>query len=630
MKTPQNTIKTETKKRNRSWPYTAIVYFHGIGRQRRNEEISRLIDSLDHYSYDIDSEIIRKQKFRTEEMRDNDGDDVEFISTLRVKKNNYREGSIRGRVHFYEAYWSPALAGGLSSINVLIWVFFRLFSVSISLLHPWRTTPRLKLSLLWRLRDKHKHLSLQQFQKLEKIYTDFGNLGARRQFPSGSFRQFIKYVRTRDADSRAASDQNGLWNLAKFLSIELEHIKELTLIFKIKYTLFTLFRFIKNKITPTKEENLLSLTKKWRTLYLKTQFTIFIIFSTILMILINFIYISYKIIFLLLNYNENQIEKIINDFNFSSDQNIKILVFGFIITVGLYIIIKSHKFLSMELSDVVFWTTSDEKDEQFKQRQKILHHTEKILQHVTADPNCRRVVVIGHSLGAAIALETLLRLGKKRHTRSEKNMPLGLQRLSIITDLITIGSPIDLISWLFEARPSTYHRYNRIMEDRRGSTDDEPFCDPTPIKWVNIVDPADPISSGAYTIRGSFNKKPNILEWQTASRHVSSPLEAHSGYFQSKDTLNILFERCIRGTSASKKHWNSVPIFSQILRQYGSLFCWVLFGSNLWAFTAYIATVQFYPSVTPFIIFYVATTTLFTAVLMLLGRLADRMWPLRV
>ena len=30
--------------------HTAIVYFHGIGTQRRHEEISRLLDAIDQYS----------------------------------------------------------------------------------------------------------------------------------------------------------------------------------------------------------------------------------------------------------------------------------------------------------------------------------------------------------------------------------------------------------------------------------------------------------------------------------------------------------------------------------------------------------------------------------------------------
>ena len=35
--------------------YTAVVYFHGMGNQRRYEEVSRLIDVLDKHAHDSSS-----------------------------------------------------------------------------------------------------------------------------------------------------------------------------------------------------------------------------------------------------------------------------------------------------------------------------------------------------------------------------------------------------------------------------------------------------------------------------------------------------------------------------------------------------------------------------------------------
>ena len=50
--------KSNRPKRNRApsrvsidkTPYTAIIHFHGIGRQRRYEELSHLVDGLDQFT----------------------------------------------------------------------------------------------------------------------------------------------------------------------------------------------------------------------------------------------------------------------------------------------------------------------------------------------------------------------------------------------------------------------------------------------------------------------------------------------------------------------------------------------------------------------------------------------------
>jgi hypothetical protein len=260
-----------------------------------------------------------------------------------------------------------------------------------------------------------------------------------------------------------------------------------------------------------------------------------------------------------------------------------------IATVLTFILARTNAFLSMYVSDVMFWTTSDEKDSRYQKREDIRKITSLVVRHVLADPRCKRVVIVVHSLGSSIAYETLLRLGRSRRARhGRSDLPTSLSSLGKITDFITLGTPIQIISALFERRTSRYHRYNRIADARRASTDDDPFMRGKGIRWVNVSDPADPISSMIFSVRGRLPNKLAIYEWRTASRHVAMPLSAHSGYFRAKDVLNLLFNVCITRQSASRSEWHSVPITSKFLRRRGARIAWLLCAGGVWLLAVYL------------------------------------------
>ena len=44
-------IQKDNQGKQSSKHYTAVIYVHGMGSQRRNEEVSNLIDQLDNFSY---------------------------------------------------------------------------------------------------------------------------------------------------------------------------------------------------------------------------------------------------------------------------------------------------------------------------------------------------------------------------------------------------------------------------------------------------------------------------------------------------------------------------------------------------------------------------------------------------
>src|SRR5262249_51204277 len=95
--------------------YTAVLYFHGIGKQRRYEGLSRLIDSLDRYAFHNQETTGRLADIRgrVETPRGTCKKDVAYVSCRRIREKAYRT------VRFYEAYWAPLTAGGVPSIQVI-------------------------------------------------------------------------------------------------------------------------------------------------------------------------------------------------------------------------------------------------------------------------------------------------------------------------------------------------------------------------------------------------------------------------------------------------------------------------------------------------------------------------------
>ena len=101
--------------------YSAIVYFHGIGTQRRYEEISRLIDSLDQYSGTQDPHTVgklRAQRVELEHSRIADKKDgSNYVSYIRFHRlltprpeSKRRRYIYSGSFRLYEGYWSSLLA----------------------------------------------------------------------------------------------------------------------------------------------------------------------------------------------------------------------------------------------------------------------------------------------------------------------------------------------------------------------------------------------------------------------------------------------------------------------------------------------------------------------------------------
>jgi hypothetical protein len=116
--------------------YSSVVYFHGMGSQRRYEETSGLIDCLDRYLVGQHRAghslgLLRNIRVRVEPLRAGHGssDIVGYIRTV-FAAGPKAEQAIS--VRFYEVYWAPIMAGNKSPWGVTKWLFKQP-------LRPWRT-----------------------------------------------------------------------------------------------------------------------------------------------------------------------------------------------------------------------------------------------------------------------------------------------------------------------------------------------------------------------------------------------------------------------------------------------------------------------------------------------------------
>jgi len=69
------------------------------------------------------------------------------------------------------------------------------------------------------------------------------------------------------------------------------------------------------------------------------------------------------------------------------------------------------QFLAHTFSDVYIWNSNQAHDRDHARRQEVLANARALFEHVARDPACKRMVIVAHSLGTPITLETLAAIG---------------------------------------------------------------------------------------------------------------------------------------------------------------------------------------------------------------------------
>lgn len=530
--TAQAAEKKQAKSEESPAPYTAVVYFHGMGSQRRYEEVSRLVDCLDHYA-GVNHEqrktgLLREIKAYLETCRNGRTDDVSYLRVTHIKDNQ------RPKFRFYEVYWAPLMAGAISTKEVVKWVLARLATPVRMGKTPWRLRPRVKRSALFRLWADHEKGGKNTYQhgdlhELLEDYDAFEGQAARQKYPKGGFRDFLAFL----------SDQHN-----------------------------------KNNHGAALRGRIVALAKEWRSSHNRAEMFTFAMLLTFFAVMLIAVFAAavaavgvsgLALAGLVLLLKEIgladsigiDIDKVNSFFLqifglqsnapwsqvFSRPDFYVILALSLFTLLGLALV---RTFLRDYVGDVQLWTTYEETNEKYRKRKEVLKGAFDTMAHVLLDEACERVVVIGHSLGTTIAHDTLLELGRynrARHNDRAKALrsPLPLHK---IEHFITLGSPIDKVHYFFESHKGKHHRYNRVVEEVRGDLGEVPFASNRKphIHWINIWDRADLVSSSLETPCNKLLPDLKVDNFEISSYYFPDPVKSHSAYFEHAEVISIIFD----------------------------------------------------------------------------------------
>jgi len=163
------------------------------------------------------------------------------------------------------------------------------------------------------------------------------------------------------------------------------------------------------------------------------------------------------------------------------------------------------------IGDIAIYTTIDQKSRHFNLRKQIIAEALAMLKAILAQKDgdqaaYDRVIVAGHSLGSAIAYDTIARLNLDASLRGAEVLPLDK-----ISALVTFGSPLDKIAFFFREHVGKEQYIRRQILDlmhsfrsRWSEVEVEPAKRLLPgtkvddnvadLRWLNFFDRNDPIS----------------------------------------------------------------------------------------------------------------------------------------
>ena len=494
--------------------HVSVVYFHGIGSQRRYEEVSRLVDCIDGYAArthgagtafpcrigNIDPAFEPKLD-----------DPHETVTYLHTDLMRVPDGKPLGEVRFYECYWAPVMADVGSAVDVLNWGRRQAFRPLAGRNAQWRELHRLRRSALSELYEERSARAEGEdrgrYDRLMVLFDEFDKHDAKAAYPQGRFEDFLAFV----ADETAE---------------------------------------------PEQLRSLKSLARDWRDRFDANErrngrliLTVLLALILTFLALVGVIWKLVGVIPELLSIVQGN-DRLAGLANLIAD-NLPVslgataaLVFSGIVggRIGYY--------LSHYLGDVEAWATFAETSVKYEKRAKVIDQGTALMRHVLQNDDCARVVVIGHSLGTSIANDVLLALRRVNLAAGRPDQMAEPVALKKIRHVISMGSPVDKINYFFESYRTRSHRYARIVETLRGDIGTPPFASGIKphIHWVNYWDEADPISGALQSPVGRRSLRYRIDNVHVPGLTFPSPGAAHLAYFRSRrvigDIFDIVYRNC--------------------------------------------------------------------------------------
>ena len=493
--------------------YTAVVYFHGMGSQRRYEETSYLIDQIDRY-------LGNQERAGTPlgQLRDIEA----FVEPLNPKLGRPESTTVsyvkaeltaaapttdNDKIRFYEVYWAPVMAEQRSALGVLKWIFSQPLRPFKTLNSRWRERQRLRRAALVAMLEAEYATAtpeqIKDYTELLKIYDAFEGPEQRRRFPAGRFEEFLQYIGERP------------------------------------------------KVTPEEAIRRRALARRWLDAYQRVEIRNAMLLATMALALL---LVAAWVPFLVLRVLEcllawAPLASLLKQWDLSFTASWQTAVGVAVFLAGALGI---TRFLTDYMGDVEAWATYEETDAKHMARSKVLDRSVEILTHVLEDMACTRVAVVVHSLGTSVAHDALLALRRCNLAYNPANAMTGAIDLRKLEHIVTMGSPIDKIEYFFESYVSNSHRYKRVVEKLRGDIGSEPFSDTRKpyIHWINFWDQGDPISGPLHSPASATGFRQRVDNVHVASWRFPAPGASHAGYFGHRTVIDCLF-RVICHRSAS-------------------------------------------------------------------------------
>lgn len=469
--------------------YTAVIFVHGMGPQTRHNNLGQLLQALETQSEGDDEAVLRSFTARTEPSRTSAPDDVQFMQFDRFEPRINVWGRIerwrlQGRYRAYEAYWSPVTARGAPAWQVALWALGRLAKPDEIAKRSWREATRLRIARLHRLRAQTPEPDDPALARGLK-YIQASLLSAIQRFRGAEGARFERENPDQPMDSEA---------FAQFASDKLDKAWHARIVETVRSW----------NSTALPVENL----AKGLSRHLHRFGA-----AGLLLLL-----------------------ALVGRLVFSPRADVGAIVVLVILAVVMVpVSIVGAMFLSATFSDVFIWNNTQDRDLEFRRRQEILAKTRALFEHVVDDERCKRVVIVAHSLGTAITLDTLSLIGRRNEARAEAGGPFI--KLNKVSHLFTLGSPIDKIFYFFSTQERRTYRAGRLSDDLRGDLSQEPFFRDgrQRFRWLNIWDKVDIVSDPLFTPLGTLTDGSRIVSATIENHEVDNtsdldPVTSHTAY----------------------------------------------------------------------------------------------------
>ncbi|TXI84344.1 MAG: hypothetical protein E6Q40_09535 [Cupriavidus sp.] len=464
-----------------------------MGPQARHANLGQLLEALEHHVETDKRHRLRSFEALTEPSRVGDVDDVPFMQFDRFASRSVispQPWRLQGRYRAYEAYWSPVTARGASPWRVALWALARLAKPDEIAKLSWRKATRLRIARLHRLRD--------QTPIPEDPVTARG-----LRYVQASLLSFIQRFRGAEGTRFQDANRNQPMDHMGFMG------------------------FAIRKLDAAWTGRILETVKAWNVARLPVE--------TLAEDLSRHIRRATAAGALLL---AAQLARAVLSGWTDTGAITGIIVLALVMVL---VALGGGKFLAVTFSDVFIWNNNQDRDREFRRRQEILAKTQGLFEHVLRDEDCKRLVIVAHSLGTAITLETLSLMGRRNEAREAKGEILRLGKLS---HLFTLGSPIDKIFYFFHTREAETYRAGRLNDDLRGDLSREPFfrAGRQRMRWLNIWDRIDIVSDPLFTPLGNRTDGAAILSAAIENHEVENtggldPVGSHVGYLANPNVV---------------------------------------------------------------------------------------------